>query len=142
MKLDITFTKDETSALPFVAVNSAPTIEGLISDISVEVTFLEQSSTYLDPSVYEYVSPVAADADGDEVAITFTGSEGKPYVSIEVAAEQPQFTLRIDRSLITSDDAGSFDLEVKLSDSTDEQVYSIPITIGYTFVPKPAESTT
>jgi hypothetical protein len=49
------------------------------------------------------------------------------------------FSISIDRQLITETDAGTFNLEIEVSDNSEKQDYSIPVNIGYTFVKKPEE---
>ena len=53
--------------------------------------------------------------------------------------DDPFITIQIDRSLIKETDAGTFNLDIEISDPTESSEYSIPITIGYKFVKKPVE---
>lgn len=114
--------------------NDKPVLTGLISEIVIDAVQYEANSTYEDPSVYEYISPIATDTENDEIKFAYSGETGKPYLKITSDASKAQFTLSIDRSLITEKDEGEFPLGISVSDAAGTNKYSIPITINYKLI--------
>ena len=58
-------------------INNKPEFKGLISEISVNATFLEERGELLDTSSFEYTSPVATDTENHEISLQFNGQAGK-----------------------------------------------------------------
>ena len=116
--MDITLEGEEgEKANKYVAIiNSKPSIEGLISEVSIDATFYEANQTLKDSTTYDYISPTATDEDKDEIKLSVSGQEEKSFMKVTVDNEKPLFILQIDRKLIKETDKGSFVLKIKASD--------------------------
>ena len=62
--------------------NEQPQFKGLISEIKVNATFLEEKGELLDASTYVYTSPIATDAENDAIKLDFKGEAGKSFLKI------------------------------------------------------------
>jgi len=75
---------------------------------------IDENGEAEDTSTFEYTSPEAVDAEGDNISIEILGISAMPPVSVKKGKDT--FTLKVNRGLMTSDFAGDHTITVVLGD--------------------------
>lgn len=90
--MEVTLTEEAGATAVYARLtNDKPLMDLLTPQISVNATYFEGNSTYLDSSIYEYKSPVATDTEKDAITVKVSGQEGKQFLKITYDKKEPFF---------------------------------------------------
>jgi hypothetical protein len=92
----------------------APAFPEQLKSHEVSVKQVDQEAGKVKTITYE--SPVATDAEDNDIEMVFTGIDKLPFIVMESINENTQFKLTIDESKITADHAGAHSIVVDLKD--------------------------